>query len=258
MLEVTVCTTYWKEPGAPPPVLLRSCAQYGIPVQEFGTANRHITFWRTKLLPLLGFLESVKTSLVMFLDGNDSFVVSPADSILATYRELADGRVLVGSELVCWPYHQMESYLNRRARAAGSTSPYRYLDTGLLMGPPAVLATMIRALEPYIDVALEDYTEKRSIAEDDVGLFSLAMHDTAIDPVIDYGCRMICAIRNTEDTDWEASEGRFRCLLTDSEPHIVHPNGHRRVDRLRLKAVYAAVTGDGLVADKIEKKGYSK
>ncbi len=256
---LTVCTTYFKKPDAAPTALVRSCQRLGIRLKEFGTQNAHDTFLRTKLIPLHAFLAQVKTTHVMFIDGNDTFVLNDLDAISETYESLARGRVLIGSEVQAWPYKSKAALLEHLAHLKGSTSRYRFIDTGLIMGPTALVQQMLAVLIDSLEHYRKQYPAySRRVLEDDVGLMVLNLCDGKVHPVIDYGCRMICALRNLEDSNWQASRGDLHCLETDSHPHIIHCNGHRRVDKLRFAEVYKATTGDPLPAVKMAKEGYHK
>ncbi len=256
---LTVCTTYFKKPDAAPTALVRSCQRLGIRLEEFGTQNAHDTFLRTKLIPLHAFLGQVQTTHVMFIDGNDTFVLNDLDAISQTYEGLARGRVLIGSELQAWPYKSKAAQLEHLAHLKGTTSRYRFIDTGLIMGPTALVRQMLAVLIDSVEQYRKQYPAySRRVLEDDVGLMVLNLCDGKVHPVIDYECRMICALRNLEDNKFLAIAGDLHCFETDSHPHIIHCNGHRRVDRLRLEKVYRCVTGDLLPAVKVAKEGYHK
>ncbi len=258
---ITVCTTYYKKAGAPATALVRSCKRFGIRLQEFGTGNKHETFLKTKLIPLEAFVGSVKTSHVMFVDGNDTFFVSGLSEIAATYERLAEGRVLIGSELQAWPYKQKAAELKQRARAKGAPGRYMFIDNGLIMGPTSAVASMLQTLIASVEHYREQYSPRpgrlgypRRLIEDDVGLMVLNLCDGKVDPVIDYGCQMICALKRLEEEKYRATLGGLHCLETGSHPHIVHCNGNRRVDRNRLGVIYKAITGDTLGRDKVQKR----
>ena len=258
-MECTVCTTYFKKPGAPESTLVRSCRRQEIHLEEFGTENKHETFLKTKLLPLAEFLKGVTTPHVMFVDGNDTLILSSLDAMFRTYEKIAAGRVVIGSELCVWPYKQKRGILERRAREHGARSRYMFIDTGLIMGPTLgvreTLQILIESVEKY---RAECRGYSRRVIEDDVGLMVLNICDGTVDPIIDYGCQMICALRNLEDSHYVARPGDLHCLETHSHPHIVHCNGHRYKDRRRLSRVFSILGSETWSAQKLPKEGYHK
>jgi hypothetical protein len=258
--DVTVCTTYYKKPRGLPTALVRTCSTFKIKLHEFGTGRKFVSFLETKLIPLRDFVSGVKTKYVLFLDGNDTFLVSPLEEIMATYEKLTRGKIplIISSELKPWPYTYLVEYFNKRWKASGSKSPFRYVDPGLVLGETD---TVFRVLDqivdsvPYYREQLENRTYRdirtgrvipktpEYIITDDVGLWCLNMKDGRIDTVIDYGCEIMAPLMNCAGDTYWPDHGKLYLKLTKTCPHIVHCNGGRSFDRKRLPWLYKAITG---------------
>ncbi len=253
---VTVCTTYFKEAGMPSTALWRTCRKYRIKLHAFGTESRFESFLRTKMIPLRDFVARVKTKFVMFLDGNDTFLVAPLCDILRSYEELTAGRtpLLIGSESENWPYPFLKLALDERAKKAGAKSKFRYLDPGLVLGERR---TVLKAFDTIIE-SVEQYRKelpevKTQTIEDDVGLWALNICAGRVDPVIDYGCQIIAALKNCAPESYGVRDGRLLLHVTKTAPHIIHCNGHRSFDRKRLHILYREATGDKKIIAKLRR-----
>uniref|UniRef100_A0A6H1ZG62 PLOD1-3-like GT domain-containing protein n=1 Tax=viral metagenome TaxID=1070528 RepID=A0A6H1ZG62_9ZZZZ len=229
-----VCTTFYDPSGQNAATICTSAARHGIAVANFGAKSRFDGFLRTKLIPLRNHLAGVANDIVLFLDGNDTIIEADEKEILAAWGRF--GGVVVGSELVNWPYAHLKGKMDALAAKAGSKSPYHYLDTGLIMGRRqeviGVLDAVIASVPQY---AAAMPATKKEILEDDVGLFALNITDGRIGVTIDYGCALIAALRNVNDRKaYSFVGGRLFLRATKTKPCVVHCNGHRKVDRLRL------------------------
>jgi len=242
MVDISVCTTYYDPESTSTGSIHTTAKAHGIDVTNFGGASGFDGFLKTKLIPLRKFLDTVTTSMVMFLDGNDVLITSPIDEIVDTWERISGGKVLVGSELVVWPYPELEQ--RQIALAGDSPSPYKFVDTGLIIGKTEdvkrVLDVVIDSVPGYRSKMVDTPT---NILEDDVGLFVLNMVDGNIDVAIDYGCKVIAPIRNTNPSDYTIKDGKLHLGLTGSTPHIVHCNGHRHKDRARMQIVSKTLLG---------------
>lgn len=244
--DVTVCTTFYDD--GKEPVLVASCRKWDIPLRKFGTANRFEGFLKTKVIPLRDFVAKVKTQYVMFLDGNDTFFVSPLEKVMQTYQELVGDhhKYLIGSEFGNWPYDQYHDDLVRKAKATGTKSPFHFTDPGLLVGETeAVHKALVQIVDSVPGYAKRMPDVPRKIMEDDVGLWVLNMIDEKVDPWIDYDCRMIIPLKGLEWNDYSFHKGRLHCHLTNTWPHIIHCNGHRSLDRKTFRRAYRALVEDG-------------
>lgn len=241
MAEITVCTTYSKKKQASP--LMESAKMVGMPVEVFGLDRQFTTFLETKIIPLLTFVRDVQTELVMFIDGSDAFVRSPLKDIVKTYRAMADGEVVVGAERVIWPYPELAWAVEDG------------LDTGLVIGPKDAVAKALQEAADSVERSMDMFPgRQRAIYEDDVGLWSVAIANGRIKPVVDRKYRLIAALRNTEDSDYIMRKGRLTMRETGNTPHIIHCNGHRSRDRSRLYRLYKELLGEKCPAKKVPTK----
>jgi hypothetical protein len=238
-----VCTTFFDPKNNKGSVLVQSCKRFGVEVHNFGAQTRFDSFLETKLKPMRDHLSGVSADMALFLDGNDTIMVSEPERILASWEKV--GGVVVGSELQTWPHLHLKPAMDEIAAKSGSKSPYKYIDTGFIMGKRK---EVIGLLDTVID-SVAHYKEKmpylnRRRLEDDVGLFVLNLVDGKIDINLDYKCKFIAALRNIPAEDaYQVREGCLRLNLTGSYPHVVHCNGHRRSDRRRLLRLSKVLLG---------------
>ncbi len=252
-LDITVCTTFYDDGTVPS--LVTSCRKWVIPLTTFGTERKFEGFLKTKMIPLRDFLRTVKTKYVMFLDGNDTFFVVSLDAVMRTYFDMVGSKhkYVIGSEHTCWPYRTLASeMLTDRARATGTSSPFCFLDLGLVIGETEALVDafnrVVASAEPYAKLMPE---VPRYILEDDVGLWMLNILEKKVDPLIDYDCRIMIALRKMDWGDFSFRDGRLYSKLTDSWPHIIHCNGRRSIDRKTFRHVHEGIFGKS-------DKGYRK
>jgi len=255
MVTMHVCTTY-HDPGKRNHGSIHvSGANHGYSIANFGYNSGFDGFLRTKLIPLRDHLVTITAKYSMFLDGNDIVLTSPPEDILATWEEMSGGKVVIGSELAVWPYKDLRGFLEERAfKKTQGLSPYISIDTGLILGKTkdiiSILDTVIDSVPKY---TLERPKSPVRIIEDDVGLFALNLNDGAIDVTIDYMCDIIVPIKSTMDHWFEIVDSKFHLLKTNRTPHIVHFNGHRRIDRSRMKVLSAPLMG--VTKNKCKKRG---
>jgi len=239
---IHVCTTYFDPRQRCVGPLEFSAERFGVSVSNFGWNDKFDGFLRTKLIPLRKHLDSVRANMTMFVDGNDTILTSTLEAIEKTWEKISHSKVVIGSELVVWPYPELEQ--RQVALAGASKSPYKFVDTGLMIGTTNDLK---RLLDIVID-SVPGYEETmlgtpKHILEDDVGLFVLNMLDERIDVTIDYGCEIIAPLKNTDTNDYNVVDGKLHLHLTGTTPHIVHCNGHRSEDRRRMKQVSSGLLG---------------
>lgn len=257
-MDLTVCTTHYVSPRLPTPVLVRSCERWGVDLKVFGGAHRFDTFYRTKILGMRQFLLSCTSRYVLFLDASDTFFTKPLEELFAAYQKITNQRVVIGSELVCWPHRSLRRLLRRQAEASGSKSPFCFLDTGLILGPTKVVRKTLARLSRALPAWRRELsaTTSNAIIEDDVGMWSLGIRDGIIQPIIDYDCKLIVAMRQLKLEDYEISRGHLKVVATGTEPAIVHCNGQRTRDRKTLRRVYKIITGERPKAEKV-RVGYA-
>lgn len=253
-MKTMFCTTYYDPKKRNDSSISLSLAGFGVDIINFGARSPFDGFLRTKLVPLRDFIAGSASDVVVFLDGNDTILTSAPEALLASWESLGGG-VVVGSELASWPYPQRQEAMDRIAASSGSKSPYRYMDTGLIMGKReaviGVLDTVIGSVKKY---RTQLKTVPQKIIEDDVGLFVLNLTDGEIEITIDYQCTMIAALKNVDDNkDYSLANGKLHLNLTGTTPHVIHCNGHRWVDKRRLENVSSAILG--VKARKMEKAG---
>lgn len=121
------------EGNTPSLALLReSCARVGVTLHTYGQGPW--PGWLAgKTRDGIAFLESVAGDFThaMWVDGFDSLVLAPPQIIERTYEGLTD-RVIVASELNCWPLSELsEQFPVREGK--------RFVNAGGYMGPIPLL-----------------------------------------------------------------------------------------------------------------------
>ena len=93
--------------------------------------------------------------LVVFLDGYDVIVRGDKAAILQAWQALGSPDIVLSGERYCWPDREEADAFDKLAQAAGSTSEFRYLCSGMYAGKAGVLSAALNTL-PELAVADDD------------------------------------------------------------------------------------------------------
>jgi len=239
MGDMAVCTTYYDPDERRVGPLDFSAARFGIGVTNFGAHQKFEGFLRTKLVPLREFAKDRTEDMLLFLDGNDTILTNPLKKLVESWDGFG-GKVVIGGELKCWPYPFHEEPM----RAKAPQDSFCFMDTGLIFGKRKdvidILDTVIGSVEGY-RLKYPGYPAR--IIEDDVGLFMLNYVDGKIDIAIDYKCEIIVPMKEVTADWFEIEDGHLRLLKTGTTPHVVHCNGHRCIDKKRMRDISRRLLG---------------
>ena len=167
--------------AAPKPtdVLYRSATSLGVPFRVGSLAPASTRPWSAgdREEWLLQVLPRVDSKIVVLLDASDAVLFCRASELAAKWHALAGrsangrGRVLIGVEQQLWPEEQFYTVSHpsrprgtrmeypksasghidiRNARArerVGSGMPFRYINIGMLAGPPADVHGLLRCMQ---------------------------------------------------------------------------------------------------------------
>lgn len=242
-----IFTTFYHEFPSP---IVESGRRLGWSVDTFNTHARFVSFYETKVLGQISYLRSAGSELVMFVDGSDAFVVCGPQEVEDLYKRSFAGRVVVGTDRRPWPYEWMVPTFARYSR---TSSPFRYPEPGIILGPANSILGFLEAISsalPHWTEQLEgtpwhgeSATPKRIIL-DDMGLWSLAIRDGLIDPVLDTECALSMATKSLRSwrVCWE--DGRAIHPGTKTRPAIIHCNGSAAAQNKKLSMFYEAAFGE--------------
>jgi len=170
--------------------LCRTADRVGINVGFFGLGTPWPGFVKGKIIGLRKYLDTVKQDIVLFVDANDSVLLTGEDGLLKAYEKARKGKDLViQSDRHCFPYVCAKQELDRMA---GIVPKYRYPCSGAIMG---TTTAMMQALDELIR-RYEEIPRWIPGREDDQGLWTIGIVNKFVDIAIDYESHLsICAYR---------------------------------------------------------------
>jgi hypothetical protein len=215
--EIRVCTvaSYGALP-LPPGLhdLTQSCANHSIHLSVFGIGEPFVDFMETKIRRLRHALTNLKVSPshILFVDGNDTLVMTSLEEIHNKFLELAS-EIVISTEDNCWPD------LSLAAQYPQVRTKNRYLNSGGIYG---TFDAFVRALE-----IAESYG-----VPDDQWCWTKAWLDGRVSLTPDYHCTIFQSLRRSE-CDMDYNGPRIRNISTGTEPSIFHGNGGADMSRVR-------------------------
>jgi hypothetical protein len=91
-----------------------------------------------KVVYLKEYLEqSFLPEYTIFTDCYDVVVLANEDEVIDIYKKHFDGQIVFGAERFCWPDKQ------RAAQYPATPSSFKYLNSGLFMGPTQMIQEML-------------------------------------------------------------------------------------------------------------------
>ena len=152
-------------------LLYRSAAHFGVPYQVGSLLPARLRPWEAgdREEWLLRTLPGVKSKLVVLLDATDAVLFCGMSEMIDKWLALAGtasngrSRVLVGVEQQLWPeeqYYSFESskrkadyprapmgYASGRPGRAATGTPFRFINIGMLAGPPDSVHGLLRCMQ---------------------------------------------------------------------------------------------------------------
>ncbi|CAJ1409947.1 unnamed protein product [Effrenium voratum] len=242
-VHVLACATEYRQETA---ILQRSAARNGLRFHAVGLGKP----WRgfaTKFLSYAEKLEELRPRLssedrVMLLDAWDTVILGTSDELMAKLATLPEGSVLCGAERVCGPNHFLVAQVE--ALYPENHTPWRYPNSGGIIGPPQVMAELLHAL-------IHDTEDGQTLPaeeNDQVRLHDLliarARNGRRFPLVLDTDCRVFQCMYE-EQPQWDVvldesetpARPRLVNKLTKERPVVAHGNGH--TGRWFLSAMYS-------------------
>jgi hypothetical protein len=243
---VKIFTTFYGMNVSP---IVESGKMFGWEVDTFGTDEKFVSFYETKVLGQIRYLEKTNNQLVMFVDGSDAFVVCGPDEVEALWNNSWRGRVVVGADRMPWPYPWMRSVFAKYYKAP---SVCKYPEPGIILGMSSDVLEYLNKIRDGFDswrsqLLLTPWgtyaSTPEKIIRDDMGLWALAIRDGLIDPVLDVGCLLSTAMKGVRTETIQSVDGRPVNPITRSRSAIWHCNGSKKLCVLSLEDLYSRLLG---------------
>lgn len=182
-----------------------------------------------------------KSKLVMLLDGYDLMCVASKEEILSKYLDYVKQHptksIVFGAEIFCWPNKELELDYQQLYLGNTTMSPYKFLNSGTIIGPVGDIVDLIKPLYDKVDTKTDDqlfYTQ----------LYLQHTKDTHIQ--LDMQCAMFqcLASQMKDDLIFDESKQRYYNVKTQTYPCFLHGNGDAKdylfgviLDKLRVQLV---------------------
>jgi len=114
---------------------------------------------------------------------------------------------------------------------ADGPEPWRYLNSGFMIGPPAKILAMLEAM--WLDDIADDYRAAdalhggagRMIEPNDQGHYQYAYCAQVVPMALDYDCRLCQTLSACSVSDFNLEGERIKNIVTGTEPLVWHANG---------------------------------
>lgn len=163
-----------------------------------------------KLILIDEFLKTVhKNDIVLFVDAYDVLILADEKTILKKFYA-KNTPVIVSAETFCYPL------LLRDEEFPPSPTPFRFINTGSIMGYVRDLKQILRDMKPLIP----NIDDQGQVAE----FFLKNKHRF----FLDYHADLFLTLHNVSKDSLKVNKKarKVKCLLTGSTPLLVHGNGN--------------------------------
>lgn len=144
---------------------------------------------------------------MIFTDCYDVVVLAEEDEVMATYKKYFDGKIVFGAERFCWPDK------NRAAQYPSTPSSFKYLNSGLFMGPT-------RLIQDLLDNAAISPTD------DDQRFYTTLFLKQSQPIVLDYEGHIFQNLAGTQASEFsQTADGRIANNKNGHLPGFLHGNG---------------------------------
>ena len=237
-VHVLACATEYRQETA---ILQRSAARNGFRFHTVGLGEP----WRgfaTKFLAYERRLSELRQKLppeqlVMLLDAWDTVILGSSEELVSKMSQLPPNTILGGAERVCGPNHFLVAQIEE-LYPDGHT-PWRYPNSGGLVGPLQVMLELLHALVHDTGGAALPAEENDQVRLHDF-LIARAAQGRNFPLFLDTDCRVFQCMYE-EQPQWDsthlANKPRLRNRLTGETPIVAHGNGH--TGRWFLSAMYS-------------------
>lgn len=201
----TVATRHCHELEA----LSASCHRNGVGIHVLGINNLWQGFgnkylWTAEYLDLQRLPND---DVMVFIDAYDVLMLANEREILQKFRE-SGARIIFSAEKICYPDPELAD------RYPPSSTPFRFLNSGSVIGHVSDIRTMIRAIG------------LQTTDDDQLAMTRYFLsHPDAVD--LDTQCTFFLPLVGVSDVELsvDRNDGRVHLLATGQRPCIIHGNG---------------------------------
>lgn len=210
-MSLCVFTCDYSYPPTDCSFLEASCNRVGIELHKFGQGASWPSY-TDRLRDGADFLKGRSKKYALFLDSADTYVLDPAEVIVAKFKQF-NAPFVFSAERNCWPQADLAHHF------LGNGTPYRFLNAGAWMGEREwIIENMRKVWDKY----------QAQWREDDTRCLVEAMIQGDIpDAVIDHNCEIFMSYYGYQKDDMDESNYR-RNNLTGRWPSVAHFNGRAR------------------------------
>ncbi|CAE7608881.1 PLOD3 [Symbiodinium sp. CCMP2592] len=205
-----------------------------------GFATKFLAYERTLRRLLDTTLQP--EDLVMLLDAWDTVILAPADELRAKLSAIPAKTILGGTECVCGPNHFLVAQME--ALYPDGTTPWRYPNSGGLVGPAETMADLLDGLIHDTDGAGSLPAEENDQVRLHDFLIARAARGSRYPFVLDTQCSVFQCMYEEQpqwdviyDSDTSPPKPRIENRQTLQRPVVAHGNGH--TGRWFLSALYS-------------------
>ena len=188
--------------------LITSCQKHNIELKILGF-NQPYYGNGTKLLRLNEYLENLADDdIVMFVDAFDVLIIRDKEIILRKFLA-RNAPFIMSAEQNCYPFAKLASQYPETA------GPFRFINSGCFIGYVLNLKAWLLELSPF------------QVDKSDQGQITKHYLKNRSTFVLDHECELFLTLfkMSEEEIAIDENEKIVRCLITGSEPCVIHANG---------------------------------
>lgn len=162
----------------------------------------------------------IPEEIIVFVDAWDVVFAAEVGAVVERFKDF-NTEIIFGAEKNCFP-----SCFKREYDRLGSSSSYRYLNSGVIVGYTGAIMTTLEAMDaPNLPVDYHDGRTGRNYHFNDQANYMDLFLRQPVKMKLDYGCVIAQNMQDVEPKDLDFSGERIRNTETNTHPMIIHFNG---------------------------------
>lgn len=230
--EVITVSSYDPKPDYYRPNAFRaSLGKFGVVPVNLGVgAEWHGLFTKPRLYR--NYLREGRTGAdtVLLVDAWDIFFQASPDEVVDLWAANWPGRPIVfNAERNCFPCtEETKIGFDKLANALEVTAPWRYLNSGFMVGKPADILALLESMD--LDSIPDDYQRPDGswFNPNDQEHFQLAFLKQPVLMALDYDTMLCIAAHGSELSELDFSGPRVGNKITGTTPLVIHANGNAK------------------------------
>lgn len=231
--EVITVSSYDPKPAYYRPGAFRaSLAKFGVaPVNLGENEEWHGLMTKTRLYRK--FLREGRQhgDVLIVCDAWDVFFQAHPDEIVDAWSSAFPGHIAFNAERSCFPCTpETTAYFDAITDASRITSPWRYLNSGFMVGTPKDILALLESMN--LDDIPDDYQRPDGswFNPNDQEQFQLAFTKQPVPMCLDYYTELCMAAHGSTLDELDLSGPRIKNKITGSTPLAIHCNGSAKND----------------------------